>query len=54
MSIATPACSCYVHAEDDSQQQIKEPMVSRLDRPGLSSKFIQGQASSGSIEVKDD
>jgi hypothetical protein len=34
--------------------QIKEPVASRIGRLGVSFKFIQEQALSGSVEVKYD
>jgi hypothetical protein len=54
MNIGIAVCSCYVLIPADSQRQIKEPMVSRIGRPGVSFKFIQEQAPSGSVEVKHD
>jgi hypothetical protein len=54
MNIGIAICSCYVPITTDSKQQIKEPMVSRIGRPGVGFKFIQERAPSGSVEVKHD
>lgn len=54
MSIGIAYCSCYVLAVPDSRQQTQKLTASSIGRPGVSFKFIQEQAPSGSVEVKHD
>jgi hypothetical protein len=54
MNVGIIRCSCYVLLVGDSHQQIHEPTGSSIGRPGVSFKFIQEQAPSGSVEVKHD
>jgi hypothetical protein len=54
MNVGIIRCSCYVLLVGDSHQQIQEPTGSSIGRPGVSFKFIQEQAPSGSVEVKHD